>query len=71
MRVIYHGHEVMTYSGYLDLSTGGTLTCEPGLAYDITPEVMPNDGRFTPEEDEPREDDSPDTPEEPPAESEE
>jgi hypothetical protein len=50
VRVTYHGHEVMTYGGYLDTATGGTLVCEPGGSYDISPDVLPTDGRFTLEE---------------------
>ncbi len=46
MKVTYHGHEVMTYPQYQDLSTGKTLTCIPGGSYDITPDVMPTDGRL-------------------------
>jgi hypothetical protein len=49
--VIYHGHEVMIYNGYMDLMTGKTLTCTPGETYDITPvsagSGIPADGRFT------------------------
>jgi len=47
MKVIYHGHEVMTYVNYIDAVTGKTLVCEPGRVYDILPDVMPTDGRFT------------------------
>jgi hypothetical protein len=37
----------MTYPGYIDLATGKTLICEPGGTYDITPDSVPTDGRFT------------------------
>jgi hypothetical protein len=47
MKVAYHGHEVMTYVNYVDAETGKTLVCEPGGIYDILPDVMPTDGRFT------------------------
>ena len=47
MALQYNGHEVMTYMGYIDAATGKTLVCEPGGIYDIIPETMPSDGRFT------------------------
>jgi hypothetical protein len=37
----------MTYPGYIDLATGKTLICEPGGTYDLLPETVPTDGRFT------------------------
>ena len=37
MRAVYTGHEALTFTGYLDLDTGRTLTAEPGGAYDIAP----------------------------------
>lgn len=49
MRVHYDGHEVMTYMGYMDLATGRTLVCVPGESYDISPDDLPSDGRFTEE----------------------
>jgi hypothetical protein len=47
VQVTYHGHEVMTYLGYIDVSTGQTLACSPGEIYEIAPEVVPGDGRFS------------------------
>ena len=47
MKVTYIGNEILTYMGYYDTETGTTLVCVPGKSYDITPEVMPTDGRFT------------------------
>ena len=47
MKVTYHGHEVMTYMYYTDTATGKTLVCVPGESYDITPDDIPTDGRFT------------------------
>ena len=35
--VLYTHHEPLTFSGYTDLETGGTLRAEPGRVYDITP----------------------------------
>ena len=37
----------MTYPGYIDLATGKTLVCEPGGTYDLLPDSVPTDGRFT------------------------
>jgi hypothetical protein len=37
VRAVYTGHEVLTFSDYLDLETGRTLTAEPGGTYDIAP----------------------------------
>jgi len=37
VRAVYTGHEVLTFSDYLDLETGRTLTAEPGGTYDMTP----------------------------------
>lgn len=36
-RAAYTGHEVLTFSDYIDLETGKTLHAEPGGAYDIAP----------------------------------
>lgn len=47
MLVTFHGHEVLTYLGYIDTSTGQTLVCEPGGTYEIIPEITPGDGRFS------------------------
>ena len=47
MKVAYHGSENLTYMGYLDVATSRTLYCTPGGVYDITPDVLPSDGRFT------------------------
>lgn len=55
--VTYNGHEPMTYLHYIDLTTGRTLTVEPGRAYDVAPAggnllsagtEMPMDGNFVP-----------------------
>ena len=38
MRVVYTGHEALTFNDYLDLETGRTLSAEPGHGvYDIIP----------------------------------
>ena len=37
MRAVYTGHEVLTFSDYLDLETGRTLTAVPGGTYDMAP----------------------------------
>jgi len=47
MKVRYHGLETLTYMGYLDVNTSRTLTCHHGETYDITPDVLPSDGRFS------------------------
>ncbi len=48
--VTYTGAERLTYSGYVDLATGRTLTADPGGTYDIAPvnagPEVPADGRF-------------------------
>ena len=36
-RAAYTGNEVLTFSDYLDLETGRTLTAEPGGVYDVAP----------------------------------
>lgn len=47
MSVIYSGHEILTYPDFIDLATGKTLVCEPGVTYDLLPDSVPTDGRFT------------------------
>ena len=37
MRAAYSGTEALTFSQYIDLDTGKTLTAEPGGVYDIAP----------------------------------
>ena len=38
MRVVYNGHEALTFNDYLDLASGRTLRAEPGHGvYDIIP----------------------------------
>ena len=37
MRAVYTGHEALTFSDYLDLDTGRTLTAVPGGTYDVAP----------------------------------
>jgi hypothetical protein len=37
VRAAYTGTEALTFSQYIDLDTGKTLTAEPGGVYDITP----------------------------------
>jgi hypothetical protein len=37
VRAAYTGTEALTFSQYMDLDTGKTLTAEPGGVYDITP----------------------------------
>ena len=37
MRAAYTGTEALTFSQYIDLDTGKTLTAEPGGVYDIAP----------------------------------
>jgi hypothetical protein len=37
VRAVYTGHEVLTFSDYLDLETGRTLTAVPGGTYDMAP----------------------------------
>ena len=48
--VTYTGAESLTYSGYVDLATGRTLTADPGGTYDVAPvnagPEVPADGRF-------------------------
>ena len=36
-RAAYTGNETLTFSDYLDLDTGRTLTAEPGGTYDVAP----------------------------------
>jgi hypothetical protein len=49
MRVVYAHHEPLTFTDYLNLETGQTLTAEPGVTYDIAPAS----GRVVPELPEP------------------
>ena len=37
MRVVYVHHEPLTFTDYLNLETGQTLTAVPGVTYDIAP----------------------------------
>ena len=37
MRAAYAGHEAMTFTDYMDLETGRTLSAVPGGVYDIAP----------------------------------
>jgi hypothetical protein len=37
VRAAYAGTETLTFSQYIDLDTGKTLTAEPGGTYDIAP----------------------------------
>jgi hypothetical protein len=37
VRAAYAGIETLTFSQYIDLDTGKTLTAEPGGTYDIAP----------------------------------
>ena len=45
MRAAYTGQETLTFSQYMDTSTGRTLAAEPGGIY----EVMPASGHVVPE----------------------
>ena len=49
MRVVYVHHEPLTFTDYLNLETGQTLTAVPGVTYDIAPAS----GRVVPELPEP------------------
>ena len=49
MRAAYSGTETLTFSQYMDLGTGKTLTADPGGVYDIAPAS----GRVVPELPEP------------------
>lgn len=49
MRVVYVGHEALTFTDYLNLETGQTLSAVPGGVYDIAPAS----GRVVPEVPEP------------------
>jgi hypothetical protein len=37
VRVAFTGHEPLTFTDYIDLGTGKTLTASPGGVYDVAP----------------------------------